>query len=153
MADLWVRPELKESNDLITPSEFGHAHGMETTAMASRLRRYADKAPQVARIVNARTRYYVRGELEVFLAETSSTSPRTAKEVAYAEVVYLEQAIAEGEAGLKNHDAAVATSEENLRRATEALAKKKEARSKARSFLNRRRKELEIARAKMNLAD
>ena len=52
MADLWVRPELKESNDLITPAAFGHAHGMETTAMASRLRRYADKAPQVVRMAH-----------------------------------------------------------------------------------------------------
>lgn len=152
MADVWVRPEHKDSDELVTPVAFGEERGMEATAMASRLKRYADKAPVVVR-VDGRTRYYLESELVKFMEDTSSTTPRSPREVAYAEVVYLEQAIQEGEAGLKNHDVAVATSREHLRRAQVALDKKEEARRKAASALNRRRKELEIARARMNLSD
>lgn len=150
MADMWVRPEFKGSK-LVTPAEFGEARGMETTAMASRMRRYADKAPQVVRVVNNRTRYYLESELEDFLEKTSGNAPRSPYEVAYAEVVHLEQSIAEGVIGLANHDASVIKSEENLRKAAEALRKKKAARRKAAEALTRRRKELDIVRARMNL--
>jgi hypothetical protein len=153
MAEVWVRPELRDQKSLVTPVAFGESRGMESTAMASRLRRYADKAPQVVMVVNNRTRYYLESDLVKFLEDTSSTTPRSAREVAYAEIVHLEQVIAEGEAGLKNHDTAIATSEDHLRRAVEALSKRKEGRRKAASILNRRLRELDIARARMDLSD
>lgn len=154
MPDVWVRPEMRNSDkQLITPTEFGMARGMEATAMAARLKRYADKAPQVVRVSNGRRRYYVESELEKFLEDTSSTTPRSAGEVAYAEIVYLEQMIQEGEAGLKNHDTYVESAEATLRKAQATLEKRKAARRKASNALTRKRKGLEIARARMSLSD
>lgn len=153
MTDVWVRPELKGSDNLISLADFGTKHGMlHKNAMASRLKSYADKAPKVVRITG-RTRYYLESDLEKFLEVTSNPTPRTAKEVAQAEAAYLKQAIQELEAGMRKHDGEVALSQYNVRRAQEALDKKKAARKAATTLLNKRKKQLEIARARMSLPD
>lgn len=145
MADVWLREDLRDSDDLVSVSDFALEIGMDPKSFSNRIRAYADKVPEVVRVVNNKTRYFVRAELKLFVDSITGNPPRTKQELAIAEIAYLKGAIREGEAGLRKHDATVEASRKNVEKAKSGLETNLAARRKAKSLVDRRREELEIA--------